>query len=75
MDIISHNLIYALILTISTLGMLPVIVCLFITDILAIYRCHKFVPAQCLYIFLLNIFRNWPFYCMKTLQRGYSQIL
>ena len=35
----------------------------------------EFVPAKYLKIFLLSIFRTWPFYCMKTLHRGYSQIL
>ena len=59
MDIISQNFVYALILTISTLGLLHVIVCLFITE---------FWPFNgVINLFLLSVF---TFSCTTYLEIG-----
>ena len=66
MDRISPNFVYAFILTIFRLGLLPVIVGLFITEIWPTIDVRISFPAQC----LLIIFRTWPFYCMKSVAVG-----
>ena len=58
MDRISLNFVYAFILIISRLGLLPVIFCSFVTELWPLIDVRIY--------FLLNIFRIWPFYCMKS---------
>ena len=58
MDRISTNFVYAFILTISRLGLLPVSFCLFVTELW---------PLIVRILFLLNIFR---FSCSISLELG-----
>ena len=62
MDRISQNAVYAFKLTISRLGLLLVIFCLFVTEL------WPLIDVRIL--FLLNIFRTWPFCCMKSAAAG-----
>ena len=55
MDIISLNFVYAFILTISRLGLLPVIFCLFVIELWPLIDVRV--------LFLLNIFR---FFCSMS---------
>ena len=58
----SPNFVYAFILTRSRLGLLPVMFCLFVTEM------WPLIDVRIL--FLLNIFRTWPFYSMKSTEVG-----
>ena len=69
MDRISPNFVYAFILTISRLGFVTV-TCIFVTELWPLIDVRIFFPAQCLQIFLLNIFRTWPFLLHKKRCNG-----
>ena len=58
----SPNFIFAFILTRSRLRLLPSMFCLFVAEL------WPLIDVRIL--FLLNIFRTWPFYCMKSAAAG-----
>ena len=64
MDRISPNFVNAFIFTSSRLGLLPSIFCLFITEL------WPLIDVRIL--FLLYIFRTWPFNSMKSAETGLS---
>ena len=72
---ISPNFAYALLLIISRLELLPVIFCLFVTElwpligVRILFLLHIF-RFSCSISIKLGLFTAW-----KALQRGYSQIL
>ena len=68
MDRISPNFVYAFILIISRLGLLPVIV----TELWPLIAVRILFLLNVFRFSCFNIFRTLPFY---TLQRGYSQII
>ena len=62
MNRISQNFVDAFILTISRLGLLPVMFCLFVTELWPLIDVRISFPH--------NIFRTWPSYNMKSIAVG-----
>ena len=57
-----RQILYEFILARSTLGLLPVMFCLFVTELCPLIDVRISFP--------LNIFRTWPFYIIKSAAVG-----